>query len=39
MATMTTGPKLSNVVSHSEWIEARKQFLKKEKELPGFAMN
>jgi predicted dithiol-disulfide oxidoreductase (DUF899 family) len=33
MATMTTGPKLSNVVSHSEWIEARRQFLAKEKEF------
>src|ERR1700760_3328952 len=32
MATMTTVPKLSNVVSHSEWIEARRQFLAKEKE-------
>ena len=33
MATMTMGPKLSKVVSHSEWTEARKQFLAKEKEF------
>ena len=33
MATMTAGPKLPKVVSHSEWTEARKQFLAKEKEF------
>lgn len=33
MATMTTAPKLEKVVSHSEWIEARRQFLSKEKEF------
>ena len=33
MATMTTAPKLSKAVSHSEWIEARRQFLAKEKEF------
>ncbi len=33
MATMTTGPKLSKVVSHSEWIDARREFLAKEKEF------
>ena len=33
MATMTTGPKLSKVVSHNDWIEARKQFLAKEREF------
>ena len=33
MATMTTAPKLEKVVSHSEWIEARRQFLAKEKEF------
>ena len=33
MATMTSAPKLSKVVSHSEWIEARKDFLAKEKEF------
>jgi predicted dithiol-disulfide oxidoreductase (DUF899 family) len=33
MATMTTGPKLSKTVSHDEWIEARKQFLAKEREF------
>jgi hypothetical protein len=33
MATMTKAPKLSTVVSHYEWIEARKQFLAKEKEF------
>ena len=29
----TTGPKLSKVVSHSEWIEARRQFLAQGKEF------
>ncbi|MGA8744214.1 MAG: thioredoxin family protein [Terracidiphilus sp.] len=33
MATMTAGPKLAKVVSHSEWTEARKQLLAKEKEF------
>lgn len=33
MATTITAPKTSKVVSHSEWIEARKQFLAKEKEF------
>ena len=33
MATMTAEPKLAKVVSHDEWIEARKQFLAKEKEF------
>ena len=36
MATMTTGPKLSNVVSHSEWIDARKEFLAKANEVLRF---
>jgi predicted dithiol-disulfide oxidoreductase (DUF899 family) len=33
MATTITNPKTSKVVSHSDWIEARKQFLVKEKEF------
>ena len=33
MATMTTAPNLPKVVSHSEWIDARRKFLAKEKEF------
>jgi predicted dithiol-disulfide oxidoreductase (DUF899 family) len=33
MATTATEVKSSNVVSHDEWIDARKEFLKKEKEF------
>ena len=35
MATMTTAPKLSRVVTHSEWIEARKQLFHVCLVLPG----
>lgn len=33
MATIATDVKQHNVVSHDEWIRARKEFLKKEKEF------
>src|SRR5580658_2031421 len=33
MATIATEPKQHAVVSHDEWVEARKDFLKKEKEF------
>jgi predicted dithiol-disulfide oxidoreductase (DUF899 family) len=39
MTTATSKTELSKVVPQAEWLAARKEFLKKEKDSPGCAMS